>query len=188
MIPWGPDGLLPINYINNLGEEVYSPFSMTLPQFFEGFGGSPERVTLIKSLLVYRERLRAAGISSWVHWVNGSFVENALVTRQREPDDMDLVTIYEIPNSFPPDEFKAAHPEIFDELTIEKNMRLDSYSVPYNGDSIRDVLIALDFWRDFWSRTKEGQPKGFILLGCDQAEDLECESLLKHNADMEDEQ
>ena len=171
---WDPEGFLPLSLVTSEGVRQQSPYRLSLMEFAERFGDSPYRSALVLALLNYRALLRSVGVESWFQWVDGSFLENALVTRGREPADMDLVTFYYLPEGRGADEFQAHHPEPFDWERVKRDFGLDSYCVPLNGDSPGDLLIAFMYWRDWWSHTREGRAKGFVELGCPASEDEEC--------------
>ena len=132
--------------------------------FAERFGDSPARLTLIEALRRLRYELRAIGVTEWFQWVDGSFVENALLTHGHEPRDIDLVTFDYLPSGWRPDEFQQQRPEVFNWQRRHDEFSLDCYFVPLNGDSIDDVFEAFRYWRNWWSHAREGDEKGFIRL------------------------
>ena len=182
-------GLLPISALNDQDEEISSPYRMTLVEFANRFGGSAARLALLESLHRHRALLRSIGLTSWFQWIDGSFVENALSTRVREPEDIDIVTFYNLPPGQEADEFQPRYPEIFDWEIVKEKTSLDCYFVPLNGDSIEDVITAFRYWQDWWSHTREGDEKGFIRLESTLTEDeaLESWSLERSSGGLDDE-
>ena len=186
MMEWNEDGLLPVEFNTASGETLRSPYRLTLPQFAERYGGSDGRLALLSSLLEYRAGLRGTGVVSWFQWVNGSFVEDVQQTRGREPEDIDLVTFYHLPDGRTADEFQEEHPVVFDWKTVERKWSLDSYCVPLNGDSVEDLLTAFGYWDHWWSHTKHGVAKGFVRLEGLALEDEEVIRELASGPVMED--
>ena len=163
---WDADGLLPVRFRTLSGDEFRSPYNLSLPDLIRRFGGSGDRIELLRSLVRHRISLRNTGVEFWFQWVDGSFVEDAVLTRGREPKDIDLVTFYRLPDGRGADEFQASHPDVFDQATVKGQLSLDSYCVPLNGDSAEDLLLAFTYWRDWWSHTREGVEKGYVYLDC----------------------
>ena len=56
---------------------------------------SVQRCEILEGFLRYRGELSAAGIMNGVQWIDGSFCES--LGPAREPNDLDLVTICELP-------------------------------------------------------------------------------------------
>jgi hypothetical protein len=69
-----------------------SPYEASAVEVVGRFATSRERVALLNGLFDYRSALRAIGIVDGFQWINGSFVEEVEVTRQRPPADIDLIT------------------------------------------------------------------------------------------------
>lgn len=76
-----------------------SPYGANMLELVQRFGTSPERGALLSGLLRLRARLREIGIEHGLQWIDGSFVENAEITKGRPPGDIDVVTLLRRPQN-----------------------------------------------------------------------------------------
>ena len=107
---WDPRGLLPPSLGELTSAASNPPYPVRLTELALHFADNGTRRQLLLGLLDFRRELHDAGITGGFQFVDGSFVENTLLRRGRDPADIDVVTFFNPPvgrsqsellNSFP---------------------------------------------------------------------------------------
>jgi hypothetical protein len=119
------------------------------------FGTTPERAEIVRGLLDYRDALRRAGIVEGTQWLDGSFVENCEQTRQRPPDDLDVVTIANRPSRYAPDwpAFVRANFGLFDPHAAKASYRCDAYFIDL-GKKPELIVADVAYWLGLFSHQR----------------------------------
>jgi hypothetical protein len=91
-------GVLP-SFVNNnpTDPRSRSPYRATIFDVVEAFCTSKERAKLLLGLNKYRKHLFEGGFVNGFQWIDGSFVENVEMTRNKSPQDIDVFTFFERP-------------------------------------------------------------------------------------------
>ena len=118
MIPdWNSQGVLPPIRPGAGGDSTErAPYRVSLQQLVERFAISPARAATLRGFLDYRAALHAAGVIVGFQWVDGSFVENIEALEGRQPNDVDVMTFYTVP--------EASHDNLFDISSAETESAL----------------------------------------------------------------
>jgi hypothetical protein len=61
------------------------------------FATSPERIRILHGLIEYRIALSNTIILGGFQWLDGSFMENKELIEGKAPNDVDVVTFFELP-------------------------------------------------------------------------------------------
>ena len=133
---FGPSGVLPpFVGANPAWPAGLSPYVATMTEIVARFGASIERFAILSGLLDYRAALAGIGITKGFQWIDGSFVEQCEVLRQRPPGDVDIVTFAYRP--FTPDWslFVSQHAELFDPFLSKIQFKCDAYYVDLDKPS-----------------------------------------------------
>ena len=75
-----------------------APYRVTSSAFIDNFAYSPERKNILHGFLEYRKALYSLGIVAGFQWIDGSFTEDIEMLENRSPNDVDVVTICNLPN------------------------------------------------------------------------------------------
>ena len=84
--------LPPFTGDNPTSKASMSPYETSMSSIVQRFGTSAERLEIPVGLIRYRQALRDFGFTAGFQWIDGSFVEDVERTRNRAPQDIDLVT------------------------------------------------------------------------------------------------
>jgi hypothetical protein len=118
-----------------------APYKIELVEMVDRFGTSPERKTILRGLIDYRNLLRSIGITNGFQWVDGSYVENCEINRRRQPNDIDVVTFAGRPKGFNDfakwQDFIQRNINVFDRNKIKTQYHCDAYYV--------DLELPADF-------------------------------------------
>lgn len=77
-----------------------SPYLATMSELVMRFATSPERTTILRGLIGFREEIRNLGFSTGFQWIDGSFVEHCEVVKGRPPSDVDVVSVMRRPDYY----------------------------------------------------------------------------------------
>jgi hypothetical protein len=155
-----PTGILPPFLKSPARRDGISPYLATADELVERYATSPQRIRILEGLFAYRRELRRVGLSAGFQW---SFVE----TLNREPNDVDVVTISSLPTSCDPDDehlFKA--PE------VKKRFLCDAYFVDLASvDRIWTITESV-YWHGLFSHQRVSQRwKGLVQMDLAPSDD-----------------
>ena len=132
-----------------------SPYRASMAEFVERFGHTPERRSILRKLLAYRQALRDVGIVTGFQLFDGSFVEDCEALRGRPPKDLDVVTFSHLPvapNEVPYFLDKNIH--LFSVEAVKEVYRCDSYFVDLSKDA-RLVVADTVYWYGLFSHQRD---------------------------------
>lgn len=133
-----------------------APYKTTITEFVLRYAHTPERRTILKGLLDYRQKLREIGISNGFQWLDGSFVENVELNRGRAPADVDIVTFALRPTN-DLEQWKTivhANRDLFLPGEAKKKYYCDAYFVDLNTHPIH-VVSNTRYWFGLFSHQRE---------------------------------
>ncbi len=155
-----------------------APYRSTMSEFILRYAQSPERITILKGLLEYRQRLKDIGIIEGFQWFDGSFVENVELNLGRPPNDIDIVTFATRPtqnsNTVGWRSLIQNNKELFDPGVSKEKYCCDAYFVDLNTHPIH-VVNSTKYWFGLFSHQRESYLwKGMIEIPiiCDDNEAL----------------
>ena len=94
---WSNAGVLPPVRPNHLGYSPdRSPYAVSLLTLVERFSTTPERIKILQGFLQFRACLHELGVTSGFQWLDGSFMEQVELLESRSPNDIDVVTFFEL--------------------------------------------------------------------------------------------
>jgi hypothetical protein len=151
-----PIGILPPFLKSAIRRDGVSPYAATPAELVERYATSRARIRILEGLLAYRGELRRVGLSGGFQWIDGSFVE----TLNREPSDVDVVTVSSLPVSCSPDDehlFKA--PE------TKKRFLCDAYFVDLANGQATWAISESVYWYGLFSHQRQTQRwKGIVQM------------------------
>lgn len=163
-------GVLPHCVNNNPTDpNSRSPYRATIFELVEAFCTSRERANLLLGLNQYRKHLFEGGFVNGFQWIDGSFVENVEVRRNRPPRDIDIITFFHRPNQYMGQEkdwrhiFSTnIHPIYFDSEKMKPIFLCDTYCAELDSHP-RALISSATYWSGLFSDTREsGMKKGIV--------------------------
>jgi hypothetical protein len=158
-----------------------SPYQIDLVRFVDRFSSSPERIKIMEGLLAFREGLHKLGIVSGFQWVDGSFLENIETIENRSPNDMDVVTFYNIPPGESQKSLVLKAPELFDWTYLKTTYTIDGYFSSLGGLLDPSAVKNISYWYSMWSHRRDGLWKGFVQIDLDSIHDVDARISLNLN-------
>lgn len=147
-----------------------SPYKASLIDFIDRFCFTPERCDICKGLLEYRAALNSAGLIIGFQWVDGSFLEHVEELESRSPNDVDVVTFYQLPQGRSQADVLKSNPDLFDQDKVKANFRVDAYLVNLGVQSVR-LVERSRYWYSLWSHRKNNEWKGYVEIDIVSADD-----------------
>lgn len=154
-----------------------APYRSTMSEFVFRYAQSPERITILKGLLKYRQQLKDIGVTEGFQWLDGSFVENVELNLNRPPNDIDVVTFATMPTKNTEDlrSLMQNNQELFVSDVSKEKYCCDAYFVDLNAHPIH-IVNSTKYWFGLFSHQRESYLwKGMIEIPivCDDNEALQ---------------
>ena len=143
------------------------------------FGNTPTRRDIASAFLDYRAALHGAGLTRGFQWVNGSFVEDSLQNRLREPRDVDVVTFFHMPERYDLDSLPDSFLEVATLSSPIAPPSIDAYHVVLDAEDLRYLSNRIAYWNSLWSHTRDGQWKGYLEIDLSDEQDAAARDLLR---------
>jgi hypothetical protein len=155
-----------------------SPYKVDLVAFVDKFSSSPERIKILDGFLRFRGELHRLGIISGFQWVDGSFLENIETLENRPPNDMDVVTFYDIPQGESQQSLALKEPNVFNGSNVKIAYSIDSYFSSLGGQLDLMAIKNISYWYSMWSHRRDGVWKGFVQIDLAPIHDNDARMLL----------
>ncbi len=157
---------------SNGGDRNRSPYVLTIQNFIEMFSYTPERVLILKNFLKHRIELYKVGVVSGFQWLNGSFTTDVEVTESRPPNDIDVVTFFNLPEGETQLSFLPKTNNLLDTRVTKQEYMVDVYPVVLNDKITEYIIDDITYWYSMWSHRKsDNMWKGFIQVPLSPNED-----------------
>ena len=161
------NGFLP-PYLGKIEEQAgYSPHLLTSSEVVHLLGYTPTRRKMLRQFFMFRKKLHKCGVQRGVQWLGGSFVEKTEVTRSREPQDIDVVTLFGEHMPMIYNRIISEIPAFTDPAAMKENFALDSYFVKLPTTQSQN-LDEITFWSSLFGHSKQNVWKGYICLDLDR--------------------
>lgn len=181
MIPaWNMEGVLPPVWPGEDGVSPNrSPYSSNLTEIIDTFGTSPERLAILSGLLDFRQALHALGIYEGFQWLDGSFMEDVENHQGRSPNDIDVVTYFQLPASETQQTLYRKAPRVFDAASVKLSYKVDAY-YGVLGDALVEYNVRMiSYWYSMWSHNRKQTWKGFVRIDLDPTQDPQARLVLQ---------
>lgn len=148
-----------------------SPYPVSMCDLVEKFAFTERRKALLKNLLSYREALCKAGIEKGFQWIDGSFTEHVEQLEMREPNDIDVVTFFRLPDGLEQQEMCRRHGSLFELDIIKSKYEIDAYYFLLGEKIDKSHVRQITYWYSMWSHRRDGLWKGFLRVEISSEED-----------------
>jgi hypothetical protein len=146
-----------------------SPFEATMQEIVDRFCTSAHRAKLLKGLNEYRKLLHSGGFLAGSQWIDGSFVEDVEKTQKRNPNDIDVVTLYHRPikyqsdpQSWGADYTNHLRNQFFNTIAIKPVYLCDTYDIDLDAGS-RPIVRNTTYWFGLFTDMRgSGSKKGIL--------------------------
>ena len=156
-----------------------SPYQINLSSFFDCFALTQERIDILSGLLSFRAELHKLGINQGFQWLDGSFLENIETSEARPPNDIDVVTFYNMPSGETQQSLAQKNSSIFNLLYLKTTFAIDGYFFMLgNPIDVKEIKI-ITYWYSIWSHRRNGLWKGFVQIDLDPSQDAEANKILE---------
>jgi hypothetical protein len=163
---WNSLGLLPPIDEHQQTSAERSPYEVSLIDFVLRFGCTQPRHSVLNGFLQYRAALHKAGLVSGFQWLDGSFLENVELLESRTPNDIDVVTFFDLPANKSQADMLQQFPELFPR-TREMLQKIKSiYCVDAYLEDLakapKRLVRQSSYWYSMWSHRRNQAWKGYV--------------------------
>jgi hypothetical protein len=155
-----------------------SPYTVDLAAFVERFATSPERKKILGGLLKFRQALHKQGIVRGFQWLDGSFLEDVETLEKRHPRDMDIVTLFHLPDGDDQSTLTKRAGTLFHNNHLKTTYAMDAYFVVLDQPTDEWQVRNVSYWYSMWSHRRDGLWKGFVQIDLDSAQDGDAGAIL----------
>lgn len=156
------DGVLPPFDESSPTSFNRSPYSAVLPDLILRFGNTPPRQEILRGYLSFRSALHDAGLVRGFQWIDGSFLENIEEIENRDPEDIDVVTFYYLPDGQTQESLARNSPRLFNKRLNKEDYHVDAYYIQLNETPPEALVGQSAYWYSVWSHRRSGLWKGFL--------------------------
>ncbi|TNH43782.1 DUF6932 family protein [Photorhabdus luminescens] len=163
---WNSLGVIPPMDEAHPAGAYRSPYKTNIVKFVEKFSTTPKRISILKGFLEFRSELHKVGLVDGFQWINGSFNENIELLEKRPPNDIDVVTFFNIHPGDSQAAIVARNPELFQPNSAEwrkENYHVDSYFQSLQVAS-GNLVERTVYWYSMWSHRRDLTWKGFLQI------------------------
>ena len=168
--PWNGSGVLPPINSTAPTSADRSPYTVSLSDFVLRFGTSAQRRQILNGFLQYRKLLHTAGLTIGFQWIDGSFMENVETLEARNPNDLDVVTFFNLPVGLTQQQVATNVPELMDRPYLKANYFVDAFVVSLGSQAV-SLVERSAYWYSIWSHRKDSTWKGFLQIDLDPIDD-----------------
>ena len=118
-------------------------------------------------------------IISGFQWLDGSFMEDKETLKGKAPNDIDVVTFFELPNGTSQEDLLKNSPQLFINEDVKKTYHVDSFAHLLGKPLEQSAVHQISYWYSMWSHRRDGLWKGFIQVDLSTADDDAALSLLE---------
>ncbi len=165
---WNAEGVIPpINELNPTATER-SPYAVSLTDFVLHFGQSVERRVVLDGFLRYRAALHGVGLVQGFQWLDGSFLEHIEIIEARAPNDIDVVTFFDLPAGKSQRDLLLQQPTLFPTTRAALRALKDAYRVDayleHLGKPPPRLVTQASYWYSLWAHRRNNAWKGFVQI------------------------
>lgn len=183
---WNALGLIPPIDEQQPTSVERSPYAVSLTDFVLRFGQTQPRRVVLEGFLKYRAGLHTAGLVSGFQWLDGSFLENVELLEVRAPNDIDVVTFFDLPAGKSQMDLQQQFPEMFP-TTRDAHQKLkavycvDAY-VEHLGKVPSRLVRQASYWYSMWSHRRNQAWKGYVQIDLASTDDASAIAQLENLA------
>lgn len=168
---WTTEGLLPpVNSPDGTSADR-SPYRVSLTDLVLRFSTSSKRQEILDGFLHYREELHVLGFIQGFQWLDGSFLEEVETLEGRPPNDVDVVTFYDLPQDQTQADLLKANADLFNHEKVKKQFLVDGYLVQRTGNDIDGLIEYTTYWYSMWSHRRNQVWRGYLQVDLSPGED-----------------
>ena len=123
---------------------------------------------MLEGFLRYRAALHAVGLVSGFQWLDGSFLEHVELLETRAPNDIDVVTFFDLPAGETQLDVQQQAPDLFPttreaHAALKNSYRVDAY-LEHLGKTPSRLVKQSSYWYSMWSHQRNQVWKGYVQI------------------------
>ncbi|MEG6029045.1 hypothetical protein UXO45_09590 [Enterobacter hormaechei] len=161
---WNEVGVIPPMDMQRPTSTLRSPYKTDIVKLVERYSFSPQRIEILRGFLRFRNELYKTGLTDGFQWIDGSFIEDIELTEKRPPNDIDVVTFFNVAANDTQTEIVARNPNLFLPQMAKwrkQEFKVDSYLQSLQVPNAQLVERTV-YWYSMWSHRRDLTWKGFL--------------------------
>lgn len=140
----------------------HSPYICTIQEFCEKFATTEVRIELLTKFVEFRLKVHESEITSGFQWVDGSFLEDKEKALNKDPNDIDVATFFQVSSPNTEDKIKNEFPEFINRGLAKDNYMLDNLLIHITPLAPYDLIRNTNFISKLFSYSRRGVHKGMV--------------------------
>lgn len=140
-----------------------SPYKSDIMEFCQHFAMTQERIAILKGFVSFRLECLKFGVQCGYQWIDGSFVENVEVSQRRAPNDVDVVTMFALPDVIMQMVIANNFPAFVSPRLSKMLYKVDHYPCLVNDTPFK-TIESVKYWNQLFGHNREGVWKGMVEL------------------------
>ncbi|HEF8772482.1 TPA: hypothetical protein RG734_001474 [Providencia stuartii] len=177
---WNESGVLPPISESSPTSAYRSPYKTTTVELVNRYTLNKRRADILSGFLRFRSRLYDIGMIDGFQWIDGSFTENIELTESRKPNDIDVVTFFDVPEGETQNSLVQKASDLFlpDFADWRKDTFMtDAYWQPL-GVSPNLLVERTVYWYSMWAHKRDLSWKGFLQVPLSPQDDIQAKIIL----------
>ncbi len=143
-----------------------SPYKCTTLQLCEKYATSQKRIDILKGFISFRQKLYNHNVFNGFQWIDGSFLEDVATREKREPNDLDVVTLYWGYDIAFQKDLMVKFPEFADNRLSKNSYLIDHF--PFDISITPFITVDMTrYWMQLFSHNRDGVWKGMLQINID---------------------
>lgn len=128
-----------------------APYKVDFSEVVTRFNTSPKRKSVLSGLDEYRNQLHLIGIRNGFQWLDGSFIEDCESNRNRDPNDIDLLTFAFLPKEININNYE----QLFDPEITKQKYSCDAYFIDLGVNDPIYLVNQTHYWFGLFTHQRE---------------------------------
>ncbi|HHT0126490.1 TPA: DUF6932 family protein [Raoultella planticola] len=178
---WNEIGVIPPMDMEHPTSAYRSPYKTDILKFVERYATSLQRIEILLGFIKFRKEINKTGLTDGFQWIDGSFIEDVELIEKRPPNDIDVVTFFNLAFNETQQDVVMRNPNLFVPHMgkwRKQEFRVDSYFQSL-GVSKEQLVERTVYWYSMWSHRRDLTWKGFLQIPLDITLDQQALTILE---------
>lgn len=178
---WNEIGVIPPMDMEHPTSAYRSPYKTNILKIVERYATSPQRIAILLGFIKFRNEINKAGLTDGFQWIDGSFIEDVELIEKRPPNDIDVVTFFNLAPNETQQDVVMRNPNLFMPdmgKWRKQEFKVDSYFQSL-GVSKEQLVERTVYWYSMWSHRRDLTWKGFLQIPLDATLDQQALIILE---------
>ncbi|MBE7539342.1 MAG: hypothetical protein HS122_13135 [Opitutaceae bacterium] len=157
------NNVLPPHLGNAISRADLSPYECTSIDLVARYATSAARASILRGFLDFRHKLQLRGLTIGYQWLDGSFLEDIEKLENRNPQDLDVLTVFWGYDSAFLNQLAGAFPAFIDPAESKRTYHLDHFPL-WADESPWGAVENTRYWIQLFTHRRDGVWKGMLKI------------------------